>query len=821
MKISYSWLKDYVDIDLSAEETADKLTFCGLEVESVEKEELVKGGLEGVVVGEVVFCENHPDSDHLHITKVDVGGTEPLDIVCGAPNVAKGQKVPVATIGTTLYFGDKPITIKRSKLRGCVSEGMICAEDELSLGTSHDGIMVLDDDAIPGTPLKKYLGIEDEYVFEIGLTANRSDATGHIGVARDLAALLSLDNYDNNIKKFVPVKLPNIAHFKPDNTDNVIKVTVEDKACVRYAGVTVSGITVGDSPEWLKKRLLSIGIKPINNIVDISNFVLFETGHPLHTFDADKIKGKHVIVKKLTQNTEFVTLDNVTRKLSGNDLMICNEEEGMCMAGVYGGINSGITNQTKNIFIESAVFDTTTIRKTSKYHGLQTDASFRYERGVDPEMTIFALKRAALMIRELAGGTISSDIVDIYPEKVERKQVTVNFNRVNKLIGKEIPKEEMAFILQSMDFDILQSDDENLVVAVPTAKYDVYREADVVEEILRIYGYNNVEIDRVQNYTFGHAEPLDAQKIQNNAIDFLRNNEYMQIMTNSLCSDELSSLVAEYKPEDNVTLMNPLSKELNIMRRSLLFGGLQVIAYNINRKNKNLKLFEFGNTYSRNNHTDSERVDKRYIEENNLSMLVTGLCSDDSWYAPSRNCTFFDLKHDVVQLLGRLGLKMQHHKEEEVDGIFGKTLSLRMDKIEMAQLCSVPQHILKYHDIKQQVFFANINWNNLLKFKDLGKTTFSNIPKTIDIRRDLALVLNKDVKYNDIVKLTKSKGNKIIREMSLFDVYEGEKIEADKKSYAIAFTLRDDEKTLTDDQIDKIMEHLITLYNKELGATIR
>ena len=823
MKVSYSWLKDYVDCNLSAEEVSDKLTFCGLEVETLEKEELVKGGLKGVVVGEVLTCEEHPNSDHLHVTKVNIGGDTPLDIVCGAPNVAAGQKVAVATIGTTLFFGEKPITIKKGKLRGCVSEGMICAEDELCLGTSHDGIMVLDPSAVPGTPLKEFLGLNDEYGFEIGLTANRSDATGHIGVTRDLCALLSLDNYNAGKKEFVKLKMPDVSGFKADNHDLNVKITIEDsQACLRYAGVSVSGVTVAESPEWLKKRLMSIGLKPINNVVDISNFVLFETGHPLHTFDADKIGGKHIIVKKLPQDTVLRTLDGIDRKLSSEDLIICDENEGMVIAGVFGGEKSGISENTTNVFIEAAVFDPPTIRKTSKRHGLQTDASFRYERGVDPEMTIFALKRAALLIKEIAGGKISSEITDVYPNPIPRKQVTLLYDRVNRLIGKEIPKEEIIFILQSMDFDIVSNDNDQLVVGVPTAKYDVYREADVIEEVLRIYGYNNIEIGREQNFTFGNTPKPDPEKVGEIAGDFLCDNGYMQIMNNSLCAEELSKLVPAFAPENNVRVLNPLSKELNIMRRSLIFGGLQSIIYNINRKAKGLKFFEFGNVYSYHpEFADSKNVDKKYEEVQHLAIFATGNYVNESWYAQKRDATFFDIKSDTLRLLHRIGIDMKRENEEEIDGIFGKTLLIRIDKTEIAQICEVPQNLLDYYDIKQNVFFSDILWANALKLKGRNKISFSPLPKFNDTRRDLAIVVDKQVKYSDIVNLTRQKGGKTTKSMNLFDVYEGITVGVGKKSYAIAYFLRDDDKTLTDEQIEKTMTQLINLYGKEFGATIR
>ena len=823
MKVSYSWLKNYVDCNLSAKEVADKLTFCGLEVESLDKEEIIKGDLEGVVVGEVVECKKHPDSDHLHVTKVNVGTESLLDIVCGASNVAKGQKVAVATIGTTLYSGEKPFTIKKSKLRGCVSEGMICAEDELCIGTSHAGIMVLDDNAVPGTPLKDYLHIENEYVIDIDLTANRSDATGYIGVARDLNALLSIDNYNNGNKSFLKLKMPDISSFEIDNNDLNINVTVEDSnACLRYAGISISGVTVAESPEWLKKRLMSIGLKPINNIVDISNFVLFETGHPLHTFDADKISGKHIVVKKMRTGTVLKTLDDIDRELTDQDLLICDENGPMVIAGVLGGINSGISNNTSNIFIEAAVFDPPTIRKTAKYHGLQTDASYRYERGVDPEMTIFALKRAALLIKEIAGGKISSNIIDVYPVPIDRKQVNIVFDHVNKLIGKTIPNDEIVFILKSMNFDILSYNKDNMVVAVPTAKYDVYREADVVEEILRIYGYNNVEIGHVQNFTSGHTPIPDTEMLRYTAGDFLCDNGYQQITTNSLCSEELTSLIPSLNPANNVKIINPLSKELNIMRRDMIFGGLQTIIYNINRKSKDLKLHEFGNIYSFNPEVSADQnVRKKYHEEYHLAMFITGNVINETWYLQKKEASFFDIKSDTLRLINKLGINTDNRTEEETDGLWKRILSIKIDKSEIAKISVVPQNLLDYFGIKQVVYYCDIIWSNIIKLKAKTKVLFEPIPKTMDTRRDLALVLDKNIKFADIVNVTKLKGSKLVKSINLFDVYEGDKINQNKKSYAIAFYIRDDEKTLTDEQIDKTMNQLINLYNKEFGATIR
>lgn len=823
MKISYSWLKDYVQTNWSAEEVADKLTFSGLEVEGLDKTETVPGGLEGVVVGEVIKCENHPNSDHLHITEVNIGEDEPLQIVCGAPNVAKGQKVPVATIGTVLYFTDPPLKIKKGKLRGEVSQGMICAEDELCIGTSHDGIMVLDENAKVGTPLKEYLNITDEYVLDIGLTANRSDGMGHIGVARDIVALQSLENYRNGKKEFEKVIIPDVSSFKVDNNNLPIDIKIEDpKACLRYAGVSITGVKVGESPKWLKERLMSIGLKPINNIVDISNFVLFETGHPLHTFDADKIKGNKVIIKKLPKGSKLVTLDDVERELTGEDLIICNESEGMVIAGVLGGTESGISNDTVNVFIESAVFDPTTIRKTAKRFNLQTDASFRYERGVNPEMTIYALKRAALLIKEIAGGEISSEIVDVYPNKIERKQITVSFDRLNKLIGKVIEPEMVLFILQSMDMDIVEQNDEEFVVAVPGDKYDVTREADIIEEVLRIYGYNNVEDSDIHIFRIDKDRGTDTQKLKDKISNFLTSNGFNEIMNNSLTSNKLTKLVPSFDEANNVKVINSLSKELDVLRRDLIFGGLQTISYNINRKNKDLKLYEFGKIYSANSDTtDSDNVRKRFTEETHLSILLTGTYNNESWYTKSEKVTFFDLKSIVLRLLIDAGLDFSKKTEDVVEDIFGQTLIIKLNRKEVAKLSVIPANMLKHFDINQDVYYADILWENVTTLAKNKKVEFTPVPKFPEVRRDLALLVDKSVTFEDIVALTKQRGGSLIQEINLFDVYEGKNLEKNKKSYAVSFILRDDNKTLTDDKIDKVMDNLIKQFTKNLGATLR
>ena len=821
MKISYNWLKSYINIDITAERAAELLTACGLEVESIEKTETVKGGLEGIVIGEVKTCIKHPDADKLSITTVDIGAEELLHIVCGAPNVSAGQKVTVATIGTLLYNGDESFTIKKSKIRGEVSEGMICAEDELGLGNSHAGIMVLNPDAKIGLAAREYFGIEDDYTFEIGLTPNRSDATSHIGVARDLVAVI---NNLNDTAEKITLSYPDVSDFSVDNHDFPVEIIVEDRlACPRYTGITLTGIEVKESPDWLKKRLLSIGLRPINNIVDITNFILFETGQPLHAFDADKIKGKKVIVKKLAKDSLFLTLDGIERKLSGEDLMICNSEEGMCIAGVFGGAKSGVTDATTTIFLESAYFDATTIRKTSKFHGLKTDASFRYERGTDPNITVYALKRAVLLIKEIAGGKISSEIVDNYPEAKERKQVEVTYKNINRLIGKEIDKLKVKNILTALEIEISEENEEGLSLLIPTNKVDVLREADVIEEILRIYGYNNIEINSELHSSISYLTKPDKEKIQNTIADYLSNNGFIEIMNNSLSSSDYVSKMEEINPLSNVKILNPLSKELDVMRQSLLFGGLESISYNINRKTADLKLYEFGNIYSYNAAIDkTAKVIKRFSEEKHLAIFVSGRKSPESWSITSGTVDFFSLKAFVENILKRLRINIDKLAISKIsNSVFTEGLTYVANGKTLLTLGNLQNKILTSFGIKQTVFYADINWDLIVKLIPNQEITYAEVARFPEVRRDLALLINKEISFAEIVKLAYQTEKNLLQKVNLFDVYEGNKLEAGKKSYAVSFILLDKDKTLNDKQIEGIMNRLIKVYTEKLGAIIR
>lgn len=815
MKISYNWLKDYINTDLSVEEISTILTDTGLEVEGTEQFESVKGGLEGLVIGEVTSCKKHPDADKLSVTAVNIGTENELPIVCGAPNVAQGQKVVVATIGTKLYSGHEEITIKKAKMRGEPSEGMICAEDEIGLGTSHDGIMVLDESAKIGTPAKEYFNIETDTVFEIGLTPNRIDGASHIGAARDLAAYLS-QTQKTELNK------PSVNHFKVNNTSLPIEIVVENtKACPRYTGLTVSNVKVAPSPDWLQNKLKAIGLKPINNLVDISNFVLHETGQPLHFFDADKIEGKKVIVKTLPEGTSFVTLDEVERKLSANDLMICNAKQGMCIAGVFGGIQSGVSNTTKNIFIESAHFNPVFIRKTSKRHDLRTDASFRYERGSDPNITIYALKRAALLIQEIAGGEISSEIVDIYPNPVEDYKVDLTFRNLKRLIGKEIEKEKVKKILESLDIKIVAEDDEKLSLEVPTYRVDVLREADVIEEILRIYGYNNIEISEHVNSSLSYSQKPDKEKIQNTISDILTGNGFNEIMCNSLTKADYYANLESYKSDNLVEILNPLSNDLNVMRQTLLFGGLESVAYNINRRNTNLKLYEFGNCYYFDASKNEDAL-KKYSEEKHLSLFITGNKSEESWIIKEKPTNFFFLKSYVENTLEKLGFDLNQIVSKETSSdLFTEGLSYEYNQKQFVQFGILSQKILKAFDIDSQVYFAEFSWDTIVKASSKTNIRYTEISKYPEVRRDLALLINKEVQFEKIKELAFKSEKKLLKKISLFDVFEGEKLGANKKSYAVSFILQDEYKTLADKQIDKIINNFIRIFEQELGAQIR
>lgn len=815
MKISLNWLKEYLKIDLDVEEICQILTSIGLEVAGYEQIESIKGGLKGLVIGEVKTCEAHPDSDHLHITTVDLGDGRLTPIVCGAPNVAAGQKVVVATIGTVLYDGDKEFVIKKSKIRGQESEGMICAEDEIGIGHDHKGIIVLPQSAETGMPAAEYYGITSDYAIEIDITPNRVDGASHLGVARDLAAYLKQS-------RDIDYSLPSVEAFAPDsNTAGLTIEVLRPEACPRYAGVCIEGVEVKESPEWLRTRLKAIGLNPINNIVDITNFILFELGQPLHSFDKDKVKGNKVVIRSFPTGTPFVTLDGIERKLDENDLMVCNAEEPMCIAGVFGGLESGITEQTTNVFLESACFDPVFVRKTARRHGINTDASFRFERGTDPNLVIYALKRAALLIKELAGGKITSDIIDIYPNPVQDFEVEVKYAHIDRLIGKQIGKENIKKILKSLEIKIVREDDEKLMLLIPPYRVDVRREADVIEDILRIYGFNNIEVPAKVNSTLSYSEKPDDYRLKNVIGDLLAANGFNEIMNNSLTKAAYFEGLETYKPENTVMLFNPLSSDLNAMRQSLLFGGLETIAYNINRKSHNLRLFEFGKVYTFHKKEGDNHL-KQYQEENRLALFISGHKNTASWNSREVSSDFFTLKAYGEMVLSRLGLQSDYlTTEENNQDIFRESLDYSQNGKHLLSIGVVSSKLLKAFDIGQDVYYADFSWENILKTLKNHTITFRPLPKFPAVKRDLALLLDKKISFKEVKEIALRTEKHLLKNVSLFDVYEGEQLGADKKSYAVSFTLQDDEKTLTDKQIDKIMNKLIGTYKHLLQAEIR
>ncbi|MCX4290515.1 MAG: phenylalanine--tRNA ligase subunit beta [Odoribacter sp.] len=815
MNISLNWLNDYLKTGLPVEEICKILTSIGLEVGGYEKFESVKGGLKGLVIGEVKTCEPHPDSDHLHITTVDLGDGRLTPIVCGAPNVAAGQKVVVATIGTVLYDGDKEFVIKKSKIRGQESEGMICAEDEIGIGTDHAGIIVLPADVKAGTPASEYYRITTDYVIEIDITPNRVDGASHLGVARDLAAYLKQNGN-------IDYTLPSVEQYKADSTDAILSIEVKrPEACIRYAGVCIEGVTVKESPEWLRNRLKAIGLNPINNVVDITNYILFELGQPLHAFDKDKIKGNKVILRSFPTGTKFVTLDGMERELNENDLMVCNEEAPMCIAGVFGGIESGITENTQNVFLESACFDPVFVRKTARRHGLSTDASFRFERGTDPNIVIYALKRAALLIKELAGGKITSDIIDIYPAPVKDFEVEVKYSHIDRLIGKAIGKENIKKILTALEIKIVNESETTLLLHVPPYRVDVRREADVIEDILRIYGFNNIEVPSKVNSTLSYSPKPDDYRLKNVIADLLTGNGFNEIMNNSLTKASYFEGLETYKPENTVMLYNPLSSDLNAMRQSLLFGGLETIAYNINRKNNSLKLYEFGKAYTFHKKEGEDHL-KQYREENHLALFLTGSKTTASWNTKEARSDFFTLKAYAEIVLTRLGFKTDTlNVEENTQDILREGLDYTQNGKHLLTIGTVSPKLLKHFDIDQEVCYADFSWENLLKTLKNHTTVFTPLPKYPSVKRDLALLLDKKVSFKEVKELALRTEKTLLKAVTLFDVYEGEKLGAGKKSYAVSFTLQDDEKTLTDKQIEKIMNKLIGSYQHQLGAEIR
>lgn len=808
MKISYNWLKTLINIDIDANEVAKLLTASGLEVESIEAFESVKGGLSGIIVGEVVEKVKHPEADKLSLTKVNIGTAELLNIVCGAANVAAGQKVLVATLGTTIYpVTGEPLKMEKRKIRGALSEGMICAEDEIGVGTSHDGILVLPSDTKVGLSAAEYFKIENDFVFEIGLTPNRSDAASHLGVARDLVAILKAKNSESKSE----ITLNGINQVPPATNINTIEVSVENKiACPRYSGMVITGITVAPSPDWLQNKLKAIGLRPINNAVDITNYVLHELGQPLHAFDLEKIKGNKVIVKTCDEGTVFKTLDGVDRKLSANDLMICNESEPMCIAGVFGGLESGVTEQTKAIFLESAYFDSGYIRKTGKKHGLKTDASFRFERGTDPEMTVTALKRAAALILDICGGNVSMDVVDVYPEKLEPYKVPFSYGNCRDLIGKNIETNIIKNIIVSLGMEISSESSDGLLLSVPRYKTDVTREADVIEEVMRIYGYNNVEISNQFSYGVQNSASSTGYALENKIADLLIANGFNEIMSLSLTKESYYSGNA-----DLVNVVNPLSQDLNVLRGEMLYSGLEAIAYNSNRKNADVKFFEFGKTYSKNNEADF-----KYSEQKHLSLFVTGKKIQENPYQKASDVDFAYLKAIVESVLKKLGILKYTSTEAEGEQ-FAYGLTYLVKKKTLVKFGCISKTIARKFDLGQNVFYADFDFETLLDLSSKNKIQYAEIPKFPSVRRDLAMLLDKTVKYQQIEELAYSAERKFLKDVNLFDVYQGDKIGNEKKSYAVSFTLLDEENTLTDKQIDNIMQKLINTYKEKLNAELR
>jgi phenylalanyl-tRNA synthetase beta chain len=816
MNISYRWLKDYINLDYTANEVAAFLTQIGLEVGSMEEVETIKGGLKGLVIGEVLTCERHPDSDHLSKTTVNVGTGEILPIVCGAPNVAAGQKVVVATVGTSLYDGENEFKIKKSKIRGEVSEGMICAEDEIGLGTSHDGIMILDPSAIPGTPASQYFKIESDYVLEVDLTPNRIDSASHIGIARDLAAYIKQ-------KHPIGYSRPSVEAFKVDNHSLQIPVSVlNTEACPRYSGVTISNVTVKESPEWLKNKLKLIGLKPINNIVDVTNFVLFETGQPLHAFDAAEIKGGQVIVRTAGANSKFVTLDGIEREMHSDDLMICNESDGMCIAGVFGGIHSGVKTTTASIFLESAWFDSVYIRKTARRHILSTDASFRFERGTDPNGTIYALKRAALLIKEVAGGEISSEIIDIYANPVEDFKVDVSYANIKRLIGVDLGKEKIKQILDALEIRIENETETGLTLLVPPYRVDVKREVDVIEEILRIYGYNNIALPTQVNSSLQYSVKPNPTKLRNLIAEMLTAQGFSEIWSNSLTKTSYYEGNAVFPIESTVKLFNPLSSDLGSMRQTLLYGGLESIAHNANRKNPDLRLYEFGNCYFFNGSSLKENPIRNYREEEHLALFVTGDKEAANWSNPANKTSFFLLKSYAENILKRMGFSVLNLKSEGFsNAVISEGIQYSINGKKLVEFGVVSGRTLKSFSIENPVYFADFYMDVLFIELKNNKVLFAELPKYPEVRRDLALLLDKNVQYNQLRDLAFRSERKLLQSVDLFDVYEGKGVPEGKKSYAISYILRDDEKTLNDKQIEKIMQKLISTYERELGAQLR
>ena len=815
MNISYKWLKEYVDFDLTAQQVADALTSTGLEVDALEEVQSIRGGLKGLYVGKVLTCETHPNSDHLHVTTVDLGKGEPSQIVCGAPNVSAGQKVIVADLGCVLYDGDNEFVIKKSKLRGVESNGMICAEDEIGIGNDHSGIIVLPEDAVVGTPAAEYYNLESDWLIEVDITANRADGLSHWGVARDLYAWLKSNGYETSLHR------PDCSEFKVDNHDLPIEVVIENQeACKRYACVSVTDCEVKESPDWLKNKLTTVGLRPINNIVDITNYVMMAYGQPLHTFDADMVKGHKIVVKTMPEGTPFQTLDGEEHKLSDRDLAICNAEEPMCIAGVFGGKGSGTYETTKNVVLESAYFHPTWIRKSARRHGLSTDASFRFERGVDPNGTIYALQQAAILCKQLAGGKISMEVCDVYPEPMKNAVVELSYEYVHNLVGKEIPVDTIKSICESLEMKVLNETAEGLTLEIPAYRVDVQRPCDVVEDILRIYGYNNVEIPtQLKSSLVIKADEDRKHKLQNLVSEQLVGAGFNEILNNSLTK------TAYYEGKKNVVkIMNPLSSDLGVMRQTLLYGGLESVEHNVKRKNANLKFFEFGNCYFFDEEKENpENPMQAYKEENFMGIWVTGKRVEGSWAHPNEDSTYYELAAYVQTILNRIGLKQGatvQKKSENEDFSAGIVIENRGGK-KLIEMGVLSKKLLKQFDLQQPVYFAELNWTQLMKATKKNEVTFTDIPKHPAVSRDLALLVDNNVEFAQIEQIARQTEKKLLKKVELFDVYEGDKLPAGKKSYAVNFILQDAEKTMNDKQIDAIMQKLIANIKKQLNAELR
>ncbi len=807
MKISYKWLKDYLNLDLSPEKAAEYLTDTGLEVEGLEQIDTIKGGLRGVVIGEVLSTRQHPNADRLKVAEVNIGAEKAVQIVCGAPNVAEGQKVPVATVGTEIFTEEGSFTIKKSKLRGELSEGMICAEDELGLGADHDGIMVLDPDAKVGQPAAEYFQIESDHVIEIGLTPNRTDAMSHFGVARDLRAALLRFGHKN-----LELSLPSISSFQQVRKDRPVAVSIENpEACYRYMGVSITGVKVDESPAWIQNRLRAIGLNPVNNIVDIGNYILHETGHPLHAFDADKIAGDRIVVKNAQEGQSFTTLDGGELELSEKDLMIWDAERPLVLAGVYGGLNSGVSSETSNVFLEVAYFDPVHIRKSAKRHGLNTDSSFRYERGVDPEMTEYTLKRAVTLIQEIAGGEVSMPIADEHPIKLENFEVSLNLERMHSLIGADILTDQVKEILASLDIKIKAETNQTLLLEVPSYRQDVQREADIVEEILRIYGFNAVPYDGPMRIAVAKEDPSDDARERELISDLLSANGYHEMMNNSLTKGSYYEKFG-FKPELSVEMLNPLSQDLGVMRQSMLFGGLEAIEYNSKRQRPNLKFYEFGRIYS--------KREQAFVEAEQLAIWLTGLANPENWKSGAEGGDFFHLKNKLRLILERLGVQSFQESELEKTG-FSEGLVWHRGKKVLVEFGLVDPKILKEFDLKNQVFYAELNWTELVGISRKNQIVFKDLPKYPEVRRDLALLVDRTVRYNDLAISASKAGGKLLKAVNLFDVYEGKNLPADKKSYALSFTLAHEEKTLNDKEVEKLMSKILNSLEKQYGASLR